>query len=63
MRKEITIIFIVLLSLLTACNTEQNKERVILTNISGELNDVLVVMANSSWKTNSGKLLKSVLQE
>ena len=56
-------IVLVLLTILTACNTGEKKERVILTNISGELNDVLVVMEDASWASNSGKALKSILHE
>ena len=61
--KKIAIVFIVaLLTVLTSCNTESNKERIILTNISGELNDVLVVIQQSTWDSESGKSLKRILQ-
>ncbi len=63
MKKIVYIVFVILLTVLTACNTDSNKERVILTNITGELNDVLVVMEDASWENGSGKVLKSILQE
>ena len=53
---------VALLTVLTACNTGTNKERIILTNISGELNEVLVVMQQSSWESETGKSLKNILQ-
>jgi len=62
MKTYIYLILAVLLTL-TACNTQNNKQRVILTNIIGELNDVLVVMEDVNWEQNGGKNLKDILQE
>lgn len=63
MRKYLYISLLILLTVLTACNTGSNKDRLILTNITGEPNDVLVVMNEMSWKNGSGKALKNCLEE
>ncbi len=63
MNKLAFIISLILLTVLTACNTGEKKERIILTNITGELNDVLVVMKDVNWKNNTGKALKNILQK
>jgi len=60
--KNISLLLIITsLLLITSCTSKSNKERVILTNITGELNDVLVVMDNNSWENESGKALKKIL--
>lgn len=56
-------IYLSIVLLLTACNTGNQKDRLILTNITGELNDVLVVMEKENWDNESGKSLKSILIE
>jgi len=63
MKRISFLILVILLTVLTSCNTQDQKKRVILTNITGELNDVLVVIDKNSWKNNSGQSLKNILQE
>ncbi len=63
MTKLTFIISLILLTVLTACNTVGNKERVILTNITGEPNEVLVVMNKTSWNSEAGKTLKNCLED
>ena len=57
------LISLALLTVLTACNTGGNKERLILTNITGEPNEVLVVINKTSWENGNGKSLKNCLEE
>ncbi len=47
---------------LGACNNQKDK-KILLTNITGELNEVLVVMDNGTLKSPANKLLKNMLQQ
>ncbi len=55
-------LFYIFLSVLflTSCNRGK-EEKILLTNITGELNDVLVVMKDMNWNSESGKSLNEVL--
>jgi len=63
MTRYIFLASISLFIFLTACNNTGNKDRLILTNIAGEPNEVLVVMDKLSWEAETGKTLKDCLQE
>jgi len=63
MKKYLILATISLFIFLSACNNTANKDRLILTNIAGEPNEVLVVMNKTSWESETGKTLKNCLQE
>ena len=56
-----TVVLIMILFLFS-CQSSTDKERLIITNITGEFNDVLVVMDSFLWNQDAGKEIKEVLE-
>lgn len=63
MKKTTFLLSILILFVLTSCNNGNNKDRLILTNITGEPNEVLVVINKTSWLEGNGNSLKKCLEE
>ena len=60
MIKKIAVI--IWLFILVSCQSSTDNKRMIITNITGELNDVLVVMDSFLWNQKIGKELKETLE-
>ena len=58
--KKITIL--IWIFILVSCQSATNKKPILITNITGNLNDVLVVMDSFLWKQDAGKEIKNVLE-
>lgn len=53
---------IIWIFVLVSCQSSTNNKKLIITNITGELNDVLVVMDSFLWNQDAGKEIKEVLE-